>query len=176
MARKARVGRPPRHPNERLRKNRTFRIRARLDELLEQAAAGAGRSTSEEIEHRLERSFYDDRVAAAHTGSDVGAELMRIFYSVMVLEGVHPDWTADPVRAENVRIAMNAVIAVFMGLPLELPPPEKRVEGLRTAKQFLLRSTKGKALSDYMEIMVSELEGLDWGEAEQEKPSQAPSR
>jgi hypothetical protein len=60
----------------------------------------------------------------------------------MVLEGVHPDWTGDRDRAENFRVAMNAIIAVLTGLPLELPAPEKRAEGLETAKQFLLRSSK----------------------------------
>jgi hypothetical protein len=35
---------------------------------------------------------------------------------------------------------------------------------LRTAKQFLLRSSKEEALSNYMEIMFSDLEEPDWGE------------
>jgi hypothetical protein len=177
MARKkSRGGRPPRHAGEILRKNRTFRIRARLDELLEQAAGRAGRSTSEEIEHRLERSFHDDRVAQAHFGSDVGAELLRTFYSVMVFEGVHPDWSGDRDRAENFRVAMNAVIAVLTGLPLELPPPQERWEGLQTAKQYLLRSSKRRELP--REIMFSDLEPPDWGEAsaEEEKPRRERSR
>src|SRR5262249_20072411 len=143
MARKKpRVGRPPRHPRERLRKNRTFRIRARLDELLEEAAAKAGRSTSEEIEHRLEISFWEDRVAHARTGWDVGAELLRMFYSVMVREGVFPDWTEDPVRAENFRIAMNGIITALLDLPFELPAPEKWAEGVKTANHYLLQSSK----------------------------------
>lgn len=142
MPRKPKRGRPPRHKGEVLRKNRTFRIRARLDELLEEAAAKAGRSTSEEIEHRLELSFWEDRAAHARTGSDVGAELLRMFYSAMVLEGVHPDWSGDPVRAENFRVAMNGIIAGLLGLPFELPSPEKWAEGVETAKQYLLRSSK----------------------------------
>jgi hypothetical protein len=142
MARKPKRGRPPRHKGEVLRKNRTFRIRARLDELLEAAAAKAGRSTSEEIEHRLELSFWEDRAAHARTGSDVGAELLRMFYSAMVLEGVHPDWTGDPVKAENFRVAMNGIITGLLDLPFELPSPEKWAEGVETARQFLRRSSK----------------------------------
>jgi hypothetical protein len=179
MARKkSQGGRPPRHAGEILRKNRTFRIRARLDDLLEAAANKAGRSVSEEIEYRLELSFYEARMAQAHLGSDVGAELLRIFYSAMVLEGIHPDWTGDRDRAENFRVAMNAIIGVFTGLRLELPPPEKRLEGLQTAKHFLLRSSKEKELSNYMEIMLSELQDLDFGEApaDEKKPKRAPSR
>jgi hypothetical protein len=43
---------------------RTFRIRPHLDELLLAAAAKAGRSVSEEIEYRLDRSFYEDALPA----------------------------------------------------------------------------------------------------------------
>jgi hypothetical protein len=179
MARKKpRVGRPPRHPNERLRKNRTFRIRARLDELLEQAAAGAGRSTSEEIEHRLERSFADDRMNAGLLGSDIGAEIFRILRAAMVLEGVTPDWDGDLAKAERFRTVANAVIAAFLKLPtVDLPPPEKRFEDMRTAKELLLRySPRHGELP--AEVLFSDLEEPDWGEAqaEQEKPKQAPSR
>ena len=38
MARKSKAGRKPRHSGEVLRKNRTFRIRGRLDQLLEKSA------------------------------------------------------------------------------------------------------------------------------------------
>jgi hypothetical protein len=190
MARKKKGGRPLKHSGEGaefemlglgrapLSKTLSFRVRPRLAALLQEAAAKASRTVSQEIEHRIERSFHDERIAQAHFGSDVGAELLRMFYSVMVLEGVHPDWSGDPIRAENFRVAMNAIIAVFTGLPLELPPPEKRVEGLQTAKQFLLRSTKGEALSDYMEIMFSDLETPDFGETpvEEEKPRRERSR
>jgi hypothetical protein len=65
MARKkAKIGRPPRHGGERLSKSRTFRVRPHLDELLQKAAAEAGRSVSEEIEYRLDRSFYEDALPA----------------------------------------------------------------------------------------------------------------
>jgi hypothetical protein len=168
MARKkTKAGRPPRHAGEHLRKNRTFRVRDQLDEMLEASAKKAGRSVSEEIEHRLELGFWEDRVAAARTGSDVGAELLRMFYSVMVFEGVHPDWTGDPVRAENFRVAMNAIIAVMTGLPLELPAPEKRLEGIETAKQYLLRSSRRGAIPE--EIISSNWDPTaDWGKASAE--------
>lgn len=162
MARKKpKGGRPPRHEGERLRKNRTFRIRARLDELLEGAAAKAGRSTSEEIEHRLEISFLDER-RNAHMfgGSDIGAEILRMVRAAMVIEGVAPDWTGDPVRAENLRVCVNAVIAAALGLPIELPPPERQAEGMRLAKALLIRSSVKEDLPD--EIMFSDLEKLPW--------------
>jgi hypothetical protein len=64
VQKKAKMGRPPRHEGERLSKSRTFRVRPHLDELLMTAAAKAGRSVSEEIEYRLDRSFYEDALPA----------------------------------------------------------------------------------------------------------------
>jgi hypothetical protein len=164
MARRPKRGRPPRHKGEVLRKNRTFRIRARLDQLLEEAAAKAGRSTSEEIEHRLEVSFLDERRNADMLGSDVGAEILRAARALMVFEAVGRDWDGNPAKAENLRTALNAVIAVLTGLPLELPPSEKRVEGLQAAKALLLRSSKKGDLPK--EIMFSDLERPEFGETE----------
>jgi hypothetical protein len=54
------LGRPPRHEGERLSKNRTFRVRGDLDECLQHAANMSGRSVSEEIEYRLQKSFWMD--------------------------------------------------------------------------------------------------------------------
>jgi hypothetical protein len=177
-ARKNRGGRPRRHAvqdlemipglgPEPLSKTRSFRVRPGLDKLLHAAAAQASRTISQEIEHRLEKSFQDERIARAHFGADVGAELLRMFYSAMVLEGVHPDWSGDRERAENFRVAMNAIIAVLTGLPLELPAPEKRFEGLSTAREYLLRSSKR---GDIPAVIMSS--AYDWliESAEKEKP------
>jgi hypothetical protein len=62
-------GRPPKHQEGRLSKNRTFRVRGSLDEYLSRAAAEAGRSVSEEIEARLGRSFYLDDVLSTAVGT-----------------------------------------------------------------------------------------------------------
>ena len=53
--------RPPKNGGERS-KSRTFRARGDLDEKLEAAATQSGRSVSEEIEYRLERSFRDEEI------------------------------------------------------------------------------------------------------------------
>ena len=60
-----RPGRPAKHPPGERRLTLTFRVREPTHEKLKQAAASAGRSISEEIEHRVERSFeheYLDRL------------------------------------------------------------------------------------------------------------------
>src|SRR4051812_40741487 len=49
-------------PAERKRNNLTFRARDRLKASLEAEAGNNGRSVSEEIEHRLERSFNRDEM------------------------------------------------------------------------------------------------------------------
>jgi hypothetical protein len=137
MARKkTKAGRPPRHAGEHLRKNRTFRVRDRLDEMLEASAKKAGRSVSEEIEHRLEVSFLDERQNAYLLGTDVGAHILRTLRAAMVLEGVSPEWDGDPARAERFRTVANAVIAAFLKLPIDLPSPG---QGSETAKELLLR-------------------------------------
>jgi hypothetical protein len=154
-ARKKRGGRPLKHSGEGrkfemlpelgrapLSKTRAFRVRPGLDKLLQTAAAKASRTLSQEIEHRVEKSFADERIAQAHFGSDVGAELLRMFYSALALEGIHPDWTGDPVRAENFRVAVNGIIAGLLDLPFELPLPEQWAEGVETARQYLRRSSK----------------------------------
>jgi len=55
------MGRPPKRPDARLAKNRTFRVRGDLDAKLQSAAQTSGRSVSEEIERRVEASFEWDQ-------------------------------------------------------------------------------------------------------------------
>jgi hypothetical protein len=187
MARKRKGGRPLKHSGEGaefemlglgrapLSKTLSFRVRPRLAELLQESATQASRTVSQEIEHRLERTFHDDRMAQAHFGPDVGAELLRMFYSAMAFEGVHPDWMGDRDRAENFRIAVNGIIAGLLGLPLELPPPEKSFEGMETAKQYLLRSSRRGNIP--AEIMSSNRDPtVDWDKPSAEEEPRASKR
>jgi hypothetical protein len=162
-AQKSRGGRPPRHAGEILSKNRTFRVRDNLDQQLRTSAANAGRTVSLEIERRLEDSYFRDRLEAVFLGSDVGGEILRLIRLAMAAEGVVGlDWDRNPVRSENLRVTINAIIATVCELPLELPPPEKRTEGLRNAKHLLLVSNVRRKLPN--EILFSDLEDLEFGE------------
>jgi hypothetical protein len=164
MARKkSKLGRPPRHAGEILSKNRTFRCRGKLDEMLEEEAARTGRSVSESIERMLEDAFFQRRLNANILGSGVADEILRLIRVAMVVEGIAGDWSGDPVKAENLRVAVNAIVAALTRLPLELPPPERRTEGMRTARELLLHSSKKRELPP--EIMFSNLEDLDFGQA-----------
>jgi hypothetical protein len=57
----ANKGHPLKHGKNRS-KSRTFRVHGDLDQKLEAAATQSGRSVSEEIEYRLERSFRDEEI------------------------------------------------------------------------------------------------------------------
>jgi hypothetical protein len=74
------AGRPPRRAGERLSKHRTFRVRGELDGQLAQAAAASGRSVSEEIEYRLERSFADDGSLLGTLNLAYGRELAGLMW------------------------------------------------------------------------------------------------
>jgi hypothetical protein len=144
MAKKPKRGRPARYQGERLSKNRTFRVRDRLDEMLMEAAARTGRSVSEEVEHRLERSFFDDRQSADLMGSHVAGEILRLVRAVMMFEGLglRGDWAEDRLRSERVRLAVNGIVAALCGLEAELPAdPELREWGNKVAAFLLDKSS-----------------------------------
>ena len=63
MAKRKRIGRPPKPPKNRKSVNFTFRSREEMREQLRSAAAVSGRSISEEIEYRLVQSFRDQYIA-----------------------------------------------------------------------------------------------------------------
>lgn len=167
-ARHSSGGRPARHPGEILSKNRTFRCRDRLDEKLQELAAASGRTVSLEIERRLEDLYFRDRLEAVFFGSDVAGEILRLVRLAMATEGVVGlDWDQDPIRAEALRTAVNAIIAVICGVPLELPPVERRTEGLQLAKHLLLLSSVRRTLPP--EIMSSDDPTADWDKASAKK-------
>jgi hypothetical protein len=60
-----RIGRPPKAEADRKSRNFTFRSRGDLHARLAEAAGESGRSMSEEIERRLERSFLTPLVSLA---------------------------------------------------------------------------------------------------------------
>jgi hypothetical protein len=152
-------GRPPRYVGERLSQTRSFRVRGQIDAQLQEAAAKAGRSVSEEIEHRLERTFQDDHQSRDLMGSHVAGEILRLVRGALFLEGLGlgGDWAENRVRAQRVRVAVDAVVAVVTGLALDDQPSLRdRAEGLSTAKALLLRSSVNRELPS--EIMFSEID------------------
>jgi hypothetical protein len=93
------------------------RISAELREAL--AAAAKGRTLSREIEHRLRRTFSEDKQVEAIFGSRRNFQLMRLIASVIestvnrkvdMPKKSIVDWTADPYVFDQ---AMRAIVAVL---------------------------------------------------------------
>jgi hypothetical protein len=159
-------GRPARHAGERLSKNRTFRVRGQLDEQLADAAARAGRSVSEEIEYRLDRSFVDGQmlVSAAEIafGSDA-AGLVMVIGDVMRTtaqsaadelkrENGHEGWTEDPEVYDQVAKAVAEVFeqhsprggTVAASSHSSKPLPEDFAKGIAIKRMSALKNGQSK--------------------------------
>lgn len=124
MARKKHPGgRPTRHKGERLSKTRTFRVRGSLDKQLENSASAAGRSVSEEIEYRLDRSYWDDAFMALVTGAHENTQIVKmIARAVALCEG----WRGNPEKTRDLQDAALIIFAQF-SFP-EIPPPADFIE------------------------------------------------
>jgi hypothetical protein len=141
MAKRKR-GRPPRRPDQLLRGHRTFRLHEGLDAKLQEASAAIGRSISEEIEFRLERSFYDDQMAERFLGAHLAGELLRLIRGAMAFEAMpEGDWSRDPERADELRWAIHVLLAITMNRPLELPESEAKRTGIDLAAYLLAKSS-----------------------------------
>jgi hypothetical protein len=87
------------------------RIRPDTREHLEGAARVSGRSLSQEIEHRLRRSFVEDEQLAKVFGSRRNFALMRIIASIIeTVEGHRQDWFRSPERYELVERTVGEVL------------------------------------------------------------------
>jgi len=130
---KSKMGRPLRHGAERLSKSRTFRVRPHLDELLQKAAAKAGRSVSEEIEHRLDQSFeMADLIAGAFRAAygESNGDLMRAIATVIWLieRRSGKKWNEDQFTAFEVKSAIDGVVTA-------LTAPKRAAFHLRRARR-----------------------------------------
>src|SRR5262249_29102882 len=123
-AAKKKRGRPPKYRGERLSKTRSFRVRGFLDVGLVTAAAKSGRSVSEEIEARLDRSFYLDDWLSVIEGSTRAPVIQALSAAVPLAFGMPADWpkeTVYPVLKE----ATALIIDTLSGRPFpEMPTIE----------------------------------------------------
>ena len=81
-AKKRARGRPPLEPGRAKRSSFNTRIRSQLKEHLEREAKSAGRSLSEEIEHRLERSMLSDETRFDDFGGETPYRLCQAFTGI----------------------------------------------------------------------------------------------
>ena len=109
------MGKGPRPKGEYTGKSSVFstRIRPNLRKSLEKAAKTSGRSLSQEVEHRLSRSFVeDDRIADAF-GDRRTYRLMRLMSDAIQLsldEESEQGWLDDPFRFRVALAAMRNVV------------------------------------------------------------------
>ena len=71
MDKKSKMGRPPLPPGEGKRMPLNMRTTREVRAKLELAAADSGRSLVQEVEHRLEQSFEQDRIALLEAKIDL---------------------------------------------------------------------------------------------------------
>jgi hypothetical protein len=124
MAAKKRIGRPPKAKEDRKAVNFTFRSRDQMRERLEAAAAASGRSISEEIEHRLNQSFDEERLSAAFLGGTDTAKALQLIANAMrrvTADGDGTPWSKDEKKVEAVQTAAHFLIAGSAGLPVVQP-------------------------------------------------------
>ena len=122
---KRKRGRPPKHEGERLSGTRTFRVRGLLDRLLKQTAQKNERSVSEEIEYRLNRSFYLDGVFTSIKGRE--AQLVQMLVAAVTLTANANPAFAGHKPPEEYPAPLLRILKITIGIILDalagtLPP------------------------------------------------------
>ena len=118
-----RVGRPSKAPRKGARNSLGLRVTAETKNRLEAAAAASGRSQSQEVEFRLERSFRkeDDGIAALG-GSEQHALFRMMAAAAEIIENrTGKSWSSDWETSIAVRDAWEALTAAV------LPKPPKKI-------------------------------------------------
>jgi hypothetical protein len=115
-------GRPPVPMSEKRVRNFTFRSRGDMHERLSEAAEVNGRSISEEIERRLERSFLPEEIEQGSKAAQAqAAEILHLMtvrnsdttdllHKVVYEAQLDPHWSAS--RASRERFA--AIVAAYI--------------------------------------------------------------
>ena len=134
-----RRGRPALPESERKSRNLTFRSRGNLRTKLQDAAAASGRSVSEEIEWRLDRSFDHDEIFGGGEIRDIAIMAAGRFYDGGSLAVALSD---KPKRAVGSWIKDRncfraAFIAVLDGLLQRFPDRQIDEETFRTTMEML---------------------------------------
>ncbi len=90
---KTKMGRPPLSPGKRRGASMGFRPTPGIRGKLEEAAKANGRSMSQEVEHRLERSFEEDEARGGRNTNDVFKVMGAVAAHIQTRTGKTPaDW------------------------------------------------------------------------------------
>jgi hypothetical protein len=116
------------------------RIRADTRQALESAASASRRSLSQEIEHRLRRSFGDDRIISEKYGNRQNYALLGLLSQLFeAAPGPTTSWLHDPENFNHVVHSINAVLTA-------LRPPSAATEPSNT--DMFLGNINAAALAD----------------------------
>ncbi len=131
---KKKRGRPRKPESEKRRNNVTIRMRDDVKRRIEEAADSQGRSLSEEIEFRLERTFLEE---AAYGGKELSGLLKLMVGAAEIIQArTDKSWSSDWETSIAVRAAWTKLAAATGPRPPaeliqhfergdELPPPPK---------------------------------------------------
>jgi predicted HicB family RNase H-like nuclease len=132
------MGKGPRPKGEYAGKSSVFstRIRPDLRKNLERAAKTSGRSLSQEVEHRLRRSFVEDDKIADVFGDRRTYRLMRLMSDAIQFVQKHENdenWLDDPFRFRFALIAMLSVVEAIAPSVPSIGEAEENTTGLMGA-------------------------------------------
>jgi hypothetical protein len=108
-------GQPPRGPYAGKSSVIAWRVRPETRVDIERAAKANGRSMSQEVEHRLKRSFAEDTDIIQIFGGERNYAVMRLVASI--IESIRPasasktDWLDDPALFDRALEGISAVLA-----------------------------------------------------------------
>jgi hypothetical protein len=143
----ARSGRSPKFQGQRTRGSLTIRLRDKVREDLEREAAENGRSLSEEVEYRLERTLNDRGVVEQLWGKDIAGAAEMMSHSATITQA----------RFGTKWFMTASAFSHFMEAHLRLRTP---VSGSRTSKMM---AHPRRALSGYGPSWFCPLLGLVLG-------------
>ncbi len=151
------MGKGPRPKGEYAGKSSVFstRIRPDLRKSLERAAKTSGRSLSQEVEHRLRRSFVEDDKIADAFGDRRTYRLMRLMSDAIYLSRGHGDdenWLDDPFRFRVALAAMHSVVTA-------IEPPTSSLGEVEDAELQTMTDTLGEAIAGKLWFGVNQAKG-----------------
>lgn len=137
------MGKGPRPKGEYAGKSSVFstRIRPDLRKSLERATKTSGRSLSQEVEHRLRRSFVEDDKIADAFGDRRTYRVMRLMSDAIYLSQKNDEnWLDDPFRFRVALAAMRSVVEA-------IEPPTPSLGEVEDTEFQIMTDTLGEAIA-----------------------------
>ncbi len=124
-----RRGRPPLRPGKTKRASFTTRLTADLKQRLERDAAAEGRSLSEEIESRLERSFHVEEERYREFGSELTFHFMKLLSAAVTMTetATGKKWLGEGSAMETTMAALAAMNGILHAYGSASPAAKSRI-------------------------------------------------